>query len=154
MARMHSKKHGKAKSRKPVVELGKPPEGVSSKQVEELVVSYAKQGVPQAMIGEKLKKEHGILYVKQATGKRMHQILDEHKVAPQIPQDLLDLMKRAVGMRAHIERNKQDIHNTVRLHRAESKIWRLTRYYVREGKLPENWKYDPNEAALIIKGKA
>jgi small subunit ribosomal protein S15 len=152
---MHSKKHGKAKSRKPIVELGKPPEGgMSGKQVEELIVGYAKQGMNQALIGETLKKKHNVPYIRQYTGKRLLEILKEHKVASAMPSDLLDLMKRAVNMRVHLDRNKQDVHNTVRLRRVESKIWRLAKYYTREGQLPENWKYDPKEAALTIKGKS
>jgi small subunit ribosomal protein S15 len=39
------------------------------------------------------------------------------------------------------------------LHRIESKIKRLSRYYARMGTIPENWKYDPKEAELLIKGK-
>ncbi len=153
---MHSKKHGKAKSRKPVVELGKIPEGaeVTKEQVVELIVKYAKQGMGPAQIGEKLKREHKVPYVRQYTGKRLVEILDEHKLSGDIPSDLMNLMKTAVGMHNHLDRNKQDKHNVMRLRRVESKIWRLTKYYVREGKLPEHWKYDPKQAELIIKGKA
>ena len=152
---MHSKKHGKAKSRKPVVELGTMPadSSVTKEQVEELIVKYAKQGMGPAAIGEKLKLEHNVPYVRQYTGKRLLEILKEKKLAPQIPSDLMDLMRTAVTMRAHLGKNKQDVYNTVRLKRIESKIWRLTRYYVREGALPDAWKYDPKQAELLIKGK-
>jgi len=33
----------------------------------------------------------------------------------------------------------------------ESRIRRLGKYYVREGQLPEGWRYNPREAALLIK---
>ncbi len=155
MARMHSKKHGKAKSRKPVVELGAVPTGspISKGEIEDLAVKYTKQGMSPAQIGEKLKREHSVPYVKQYTGKRLVQILKEKKVAGQIPADLMDLMRKAVIMHAHMEKNKQDKHNGLRLKRVESKIWRLSKYYIREGELPGKWKYDPKQAELLIKGK-
>ena len=153
---MHSKKHGKAKSRKPVVEIGKIPSGaeVTKQQVEELIVKYAKQGMPPALIGEKLKREHNIPYIRQYTGMRLADILKEKKLAGAIPPDMMDLMRTAVRMHSHLEKNKQDKHNELRLRRTESKIWRLTKYYVREGVLPSDWKYDPLQAELLIKGKA
>lgn len=152
---MHSKKKGKAKSRKPVVEFGVAPSGaaLSKEEIEELIVKYAKQGMGPAQIGERLKSEHKILYVRQHTGKRLVEILKEKKAAGQIPADLMDLMKKAVTMHAHMEKNKQDRHNALRLKRVESKIWRLTKYYLREGELPGGWKYNPKQAELLIKGK-
>lgn len=152
---MHSKHRGKAKSRKPVVEIGKAPAGaeLTKQQVEELIVKYAKQGMGPALIGEKLKRKHNVPYVRQITGKRLVAILEENKLSGEIPSDLMDLMRTAVGMRNHLGKNKQDVANTVRLRRIESKIWRLTKYYVREGKLPEQWKYDPAQAELLIRGK-
>ena len=33
----------------------------------------------------------------------------------------------------------------------ESRIRRLASYYVSEGKLPEGWRYNPREAALLVK---
>ncbi|MFI5412643.1 MAG: 30S ribosomal protein S15 [Candidatus Micrarchaeales archaeon] len=156
MARMHGSGHGKSKSRKPVVELGKIPSDatVTKEQVEELIVKYAKQGMGPAQIGERLKIEHKIPYIRQYTGKRLMEILKEKKLAGEIPPDLMDLMKTAVTMHKHLEKNKQDKHNTLRLRRIESKIWRLTKYYVREGKLPDQWRYDPKQAELLIKGNA
>jgi small subunit ribosomal protein S15 len=137
------------------VELGVIPEGagITKEQIEELIVKYAKQGMSPAGIGEKLKREHNVPYVRQYTGKRLTQILKEKKLAGEIPSDLMDLMRSAVTMRGHLEKNKQDKYNSLRLKRVESKIWRLTRYYVREGTLPQGWKYDPKQAELLIKGK-
>lgn len=156
MARMHGNSHGKAKSRKPVVEIGKIPSdaAITSAQIEDLIVKYAKDGMGPALIGEKLKNEHKVPYVRQYTGKRMLQILKEKKLVGDIPADLMDLMRTAVNMRKHLEKNKQDKHNELRLRRTESKIWRLTKYYSREGVLPDGWKYDPKQAELLIKGKA
>lgn len=153
---MHSKKKGKSKSRKPVVEIGVIPSGsqVTKTQIEELIVGYAKQGMSPALIGERLKRDHGIPYIRQFTGMRLMEILQEKHLAGEIPPDLMDLMRTAVTMHNHLNKNKQDKINFIRLKRIESKIWRLTKYYVREGVLPDNWRYDPKEAELLIKGKA
>ncbi len=154
MARMHTGRHGKSKSRKPDVELGSVPEGFTGtkESVDESIVGYAKQGMHQALIGERLKKEHGLKYIKQLYGKRLGTILKEKGYAPQYPQDFFDLLRRATVLRRHLAKNSNDVHNRTRLTRIESKIWRLTRYYKRSGALPTDWKYEPEKVALLIKG--
>jgi small subunit ribosomal protein S15 len=153
MARMHSKRHGKAKSRKPLAEeLEKP--GIDRKEVEEIIVNYAKQGMGPAMIGQKLKSEHNVPYIKHYMGRRLADILEEKGLKGQMPADLMDLMKKAVNLNAHLDANKQDKSNTVRLKRIESKIWRLTKYYIRTGALPQGWRYDAQQAKLLIKRSA
>ncbi len=154
MARMHTGKHGKAKSRKPEVEIGKAPEDakLSKAEIEKIIEDYSKQGMGPEIIGQYLKDKHGVPYIRQIMGKRLVQIMDERKLSRALPADMLNLMKKAVGMRKHLSSNKQDLHNRLRLVRTESKIWRLSKYYKREGTLPKDWKYDPEQAALIIKG--
>jgi small subunit ribosomal protein S15 len=154
MARMHTKKHGKAKSRKPMLDAATNESGLDKAEIEKLISDYAKQGMGPAQIGEKLKREHKVLYIRKATGQKLMQILKEKKLAGQIPPDMLDLMRRAVNMRAHLSTNKKDVHSIVRLGRVESKIWRMAKYYMREGVLPKGWRYDPQQAELLIRGKA
>ncbi|MEM3227922.1 MAG: 30S ribosomal protein S15 [Candidatus Micrarchaeaceae archaeon] len=156
MAKMHTKRHGKAKSRKPAAEsLGDIALQEAERQrIEQIIEGYAKQGMSPAMIGEKLKKEHGVKYIKAMMGKRLVQILKEKKLTGELPQDLMDLMKRAVILHKHLERNKHDAYSRTRLQRVESKILRLSNYYRREKVLPAGWKYDPLQAELIIKSKA
>jgi small subunit ribosomal protein S15 len=149
MARLHTRRHGKSKSRKPL-ESEMKVEAEKSK-VEETIVAYAKQGMKGAMIGQTLKKELGVGYIRPLLGKRLGAYLKEKGFEGAIPSDMMDLMKRAVNMRKHLKTNHRDIHNNTRLKRVESKIWRLGKYYKREGKLPDTWKYDPEQAALMIK---
>jgi small subunit ribosomal protein S15 len=153
MARMHTGKHGKSKSRKPEVEMGKMPEGIelSKKEIKEKIAGYARQGVSPSQIGQYLKEKDGIPYIRQALGARLLSIMDEMKVSSSLPPDLTDLIRKALKLRKHLEKNKQDVHNRIRLGRTEAKIWRLTKYYKREGSLPADWKYDPAKAALTIK---
>ena len=113
MARMHTGKHGKAKSRKPVAEQVVIPEGAPSKEeAAKLIADYAKQGMHHAAIGQKLRDEHSIPYIKHYFGKRLHVVLEEEKVAGEYPQDFMDLLKRAVKIRRHLAKNKNDKHNT------------------------------------------
>ncbi|HVC58297.1 MAG TPA: 30S ribosomal protein S15 [Candidatus Acidoferrales bacterium] len=153
MAKMHSKKQGKSKSRKPVMGAVQLPQGIPAKaQIVEIITGYAKQGMSPQMIGLKLKTEHNVPYIKEIMGQRLVTILKEKKLANALPYDMLDLMKKAVNMRHHMEKNKQDASNKLRLSRTESKIWRLSKYYMREGVLPNGWRYDPKQAELLIKG--
>ncbi|MCL5412197.1 MAG: 30S ribosomal protein S15 [Candidatus Marsarchaeota archaeon] len=155
MARMHSKKHGKSKSRKPVIEAGAVPEGLtlSKDQITELALEYARQGLGPELIGEKLKREHGVPYIKQIMGKRLVAVLAEKGHKQAIPSDLMNLIRKAVRINQHMAKNGQDAHNKINLVRTESKIWRLTKYYKSAGALPEGWHYDPKEAVLLVKGR-
>ena len=154
MARMHTKKHGKAKSRKPMLESATNESGMAKEQIEETIEEYAKQGMGPAQIGERMKTEHKVKYIRHATGKRLMQILREKGLTGSVPPDMLDLMKKAVNMRGHLSSNKGDIHSRIRLNRIESKIWRLSKYYIGNGSLPKGWRYNPQQAELLIKGKA
>lgn len=151
MARMHSRKKGKSGTRKPNIKV--PPEWVqyNKKDIEAMVVKLAKEGHPPSMIGLILRDQYGVPDVKLICKQTITQILRKHGLAPEIPEDLLNLIKRAVRMRRHLEENKKDIHNKVKLTHVESKIRRLAKYYVRKGYLPAGWKYNPETAALLVK---
>ncbi len=153
MARMHTGRHGRSKSRKPWMEPGKRPEDLklNDEEAVKLIVEYAKQGKPQALIGQMLKERHGVPYIKQQFNKRLNVILSENGFRSDIPPDLMDLFRKAIRLRRHIEKNHNDVHNKTSLSRLESKIWRLSNYYKSTGAMPSNWKYDPVQVALLIK---
>ncbi len=149
MARLHTRKHGRSKSRKPLDSVAKAE--ADKKEIEEIVATYAKQGMKATIIGQKLKDEKKAGYLKPVLGKRLTVLMEEKGFKSDIPADLLDLMTKAVKMRKHLSSNHKDVYNTTRLQRVESKIWRLGKYYRSSGKLPAEWKYDPEQAALRIK---
>ena len=153
MARMHTGKHGKSKSRKPHISeetpLAEPK--IPKEEIMRLISEYSSQGTRPELIGQYLKDKHGVPYLRKALGKKLMQFMEEKKLAGELPPDLLNLMRKAVSLRKHLSTNKQDVHNRTRLIRTESKIWRLGKYYKKEGRLPLNWKYDPVQAALITK---
>ena len=61
-------------------------------------------------------------------------------LAPSIPEDMYFLIKKAVDVRKHLERNRKDRDSKFRLILIESRIHRLTRYYKRTEQLPPTWK--------------
>lgn len=61
-------------------------------------------------------------------------------LAPEIPEDLYHLIKTAVAIRKHLERNRKDKDSKFRLILVESRIHRLARYYKRMKKLTPVWK--------------
>ena len=63
----------------------------------------------------------------------------------------MNLIKRAVNIRDHLEENPKDLHSKRGLTIIEARIRKLASYYVKEGELPEGWRYDPQEAALLVK---
>jgi small subunit ribosomal protein S15 len=148
---MHSGAHGKSESKRPI--RSKAPEWVKTRpeEISDKVVELARKGVSQSIIGMSLRDQYGIPLVKQAAGKKISQILREQQVAPPLPQDLLDLVRRAMDLRRHLESNKKDLNAKQGLMRIESKIHRLSNYYVRQGVLPEDWKYVPEKMVLLVR---
>ncbi|MEM5870871.1 MAG: 30S ribosomal protein S15 [Candidatus Aenigmatarchaeota archaeon] len=122
----------------------------SKEEVEKLVVKLAREGYMPSMIGLILRDSYGIPNVKEITGKNILQILEKNDIRLEIPEDLLNLMKRAVRLREHLSIHKKDKSSQRGLILIESKIRRLEKYYKRVGKLPKDWKYDPETAKIIV----
>jgi SSU ribosomal protein S15P len=121
---------------------------MSPEEVEELVVSLYRRGYPPSTIGVILRDQYGIPLVKAATGKSVLQILRERGLAPEIPEDLSNLIRKALKIRRHLEEHPKDYHSKRGLQLVESKIHRLVKYYKREGILPPDWKYEPDKIVL------
>lgn len=121
-------------------------------EVEMLIEELAKRGYSPSMIGIILRDQYGIPLVKQVTGKKITQILEEKKLAPQIPEDLFNLLRKAVNVRRHLTEFPKDKVSKKALEEIESKIRRLSEYYKEVGKLPQNWTYDPAKAELLVSG--
>ena len=151
MARMHSKKKGKSGSKHPAAEISPKWLQYSKEEIIELVLQMTKEGKNSSKIGLILRDQHGIPRVKAVVGKTISEILDENKMLPKYPEDMMNLMRKAVRLRKHLAGNKQDKHNTRILKLTESKIKRLIAYYKKTGKLAQGWYYTPEEAALLVK---
>jgi small subunit ribosomal protein S15 len=123
---------------------------MSPSDIELLVVELARKGYTPSMIGIILRDQFGIPLVKQVIGKKVEEILEKHGVKIVVPEDLFNLMKRAVNLRRHLEEHPKDTHSMRGLIEIESKIHRLVKYYKRVGKLPPDWEYNPETAKLIV----
>ena len=150
MARLHTRKKGKSSSKKPV---GKRSVGwirASKSEVEAVIEKLAREGESEARIGVVLRDQYGVPNAKLVLGQSISSFLKEKNLAPKFPSDLMDLIRTAVGLRKHLKQNPRDVQNKVKLTHIESKIRRLVRYY-RGKKLPKDWTYVPEEAALLVK---
>ena len=123
----------------------------TTEEIEELIVKFNREGKTASEIGVTLRDQYGIPSVKAVTGEKITQILEKKGQANDYPEDILNLIKRAVNIRDHLKENPKDIHSKRGLTIIESRIRRLGSYYSKEGKLPEGWRYDPKEAALLVK---
>jgi small subunit ribosomal protein S15 len=97
-----------------------------------------------------LRDRYGVPDAKLITGKKVTAILKENNVAPNIPEDLTNLIVKALRLRKHLSVNKKDVHNKRSLNLAESKIRRLVKYYKQEKVLPRDWFYKPETAEMMI----
>jgi len=150
MARMHSRAKGKSRSTKPSRRFVPGWLKYKPREVELLVVKYAKEGKNSSQIGLYLRDEYGIPDVKLVTKKSITQILKEKKLLKEIPEDLMALIRKAVLIRKHLADNKKDMPAKRGLQLTESKIKRLTKYYKKKGRLPLTWRYDPERIKLVV----
>jgi len=150
MARMHSRKRGKAGSTKPAKKVVPSWLTYKSKEIEMLIMKYAKEGFTPSQIGARLRDAYGIPDVKLICKKPITAILDEKKLLKDIPEDLMALIKRSIILRKHMEENKHDMPGKRGLQLTDSKINRLVKYYKRTGKLAADWKFDPKRASMYL----
>lgn len=150
MARIHARRRGSSSSKKPY-RVGRP-EWIEAERDEivKLIIDYHKKGLSTSEIGIKLRDLHGVPDVKTALGTSMYSILEDNKVKMDLPEDIMNLMKRAVRLHRHIEENPGDKMNKRALFLTESKIRRLGKYYIRKKVLPQGWAYTPKMAKLAV----
>jgi small subunit ribosomal protein S15 len=102
------------------------------------------------MIGVILRDQYGVPLAKAITGQKIEEILEKYGVKMVVPEDLYNLLRRAVNLRKHLAVHPRDTHSKKGLIEIESKIHRLVKYYKRVGKLPPDWTYDPEKASVIV----
>jgi small subunit ribosomal protein S15 len=150
---MHSRRRGSSGSDRPTAD--EPPEwsDVDEDAIEERVVELAEEGHDPSQIGLELRDEGvqgtPVPDVKLATGKKVTEILGEHDAAPDLPEDLRNLMERAVRLRDHMDENPGDAQNKRALQNTESKIRRLVDYY-RGDELDAEFTYEYDEARELL----
>lgn len=147
---MYSRRKGKAGSKKPVRKVKPVWIRYTAKEIEQLVVKLVKAGKSASEIGVILRDTYGVPDVKTLTKKKISRILDENKISPKLPYDLVALIKKDIAIMKHLETNRRDMTARRGLILTESKIRRLTKYYKRVDKLSADWSYDRGKAKLLI----
>ncbi len=150
MARMYARKRGKSGSKKPPVKVVPKWTKYKKEQVEKLVVDLAKKGYSSAVIGLILRDKYGIPDVRAITGKKTSKIMKEHGVYGEIPEDLFNLLKKAVNLHDHLAKHKSDKHSRRGYQLLISKINRLIKYYKKKKVLPQDFKYDVEKVRILI----
>lgn len=150
---MHTRRRGSSGSDRPAAD--EPPEWseVDESAIEERIVELADAGHSPSEIGLKLRDEGvdgtPIPDVSLATGRKVTEILEDHDADPEIPEDMRNLLERAVRIREHLQENQNDHSNRRALQNAESKVRRLADYY-RGDELPEDFEYTYENAKELL----
>ena len=148
MGRLHTHNHGKSHSTRPVT-LKKPSWiSQSDKEIEELITKYGKEGLTPSQIGIKLRDQHAIPLVRPIINKGITEVLDENNLKTELPEDLANIVNKAVGLQKHLKVHKSDHRNVRSLELIEAKVHRLAVYYKKIGRIPKNWKYKSVVAQL------
>ena len=148
MGRMHTHRHGKSHSIRPVTLRAPSWITIGPKEIEELVVKYTKDGMTPSQIGIKLRDQHSIPLIKPILKKSIGEILTENNLTSEMPEDLDNIVKKAIGLQKHLKANNGDYRNVRSLELIEAKVHRLSVYYKRIGRIPKNWKYKSVVAQL------
>ncbi|MGI0033206.1 MAG: 30S ribosomal protein S15, partial [Nitrososphaeraceae archaeon] len=98
-------------------------------------------------IGIKMRDQYGVPLIRQILGKGINQLLEENNSTLEMPEDLNQLVQKALALQSHLKVHNTDKRNIRSLELIEAKIHRLSKYYKRKGKIPQNWKY----AAVIAR---
>jgi small subunit ribosomal protein S15 len=150
---MHTRRQGSSGSDKPATD--EPPEwsDVDADAIESRVVELAEDGYDPSQIGLKLRDEGvqgtPVPNIKAATGKKVTEILEENDAAPELPEDMRNLLEKAVNLREHMDENQQDHSNKRALQNTESKIRRLANYY-RGDQLDQDFEYTYENAKVLL----
>ncbi len=124
---------------------------LSKEEIEEQVVSLSNAGHTPSSIGLILRDEHGVKNFREVMGKTIQEVLKENDLLGEMPEDLLNLIKRSVVLYNHMNKNKKDYSAKRGYELTVSKIRKLTKYYSKKSKIPHGWTYTPEQAALLVK---
>ncbi|MGC2572084.1 MAG: 30S ribosomal protein S15 [Candidatus Nitrosopolaris sp.] len=141
MARIHAHTRGKSHSVRPTSKNSPPWLTSSPAEISSLVLQLSKEGLSPSMIGIKMRDEHGIPLVKNIIDKTITQIRSENGIKEEMPEDLHQLVQKALALQRHLRSHNTDHRNVRSLELIEAKIHRLSKYYKRNEKIPKDWKY-------------
>jgi len=150
MARMYSRKRGRAGSKRPSKIAIPTWVSYKSEEIDKLILKLYKSGNSISKVGMILRDNYGIPSVRYITKNRIGKILKTNNSAPKLPEDITALIKKDIRLVKHLDGNKKDMTVWRGLQITESKINKLAKYYKREKVLPSDWKFDRKTAKLFI----
>ncbi|GLH14898.1 hypothetical protein R5R35_014756 [Gryllus longicercus] len=154
MGRMHAPGKGISQSALPYRRSVPTWLKLTSDEVKDQIKKLAKKGLTPSQIGVILRDSHGVAQVRfvcnEKVGNKILRIMKSEGFTPDLPEDLYYLIKKAVAIRKHLERNRKDKDSKFRLILVESRIHRLARYYKTKSVLPPNWKYESSTASALV----
>ena len=86
-----------------------------------------------------------------AAKKNITEILKAHNLLGEIPEDLLNLIRKSVRLREHMQKNKKDMSAKRGYQLTVSKIRKIAKYYVEKSRMPKNWRFTEEQAELLAK---
>ena len=123
---------------------------ITSQEVKDIIAKMAKKGLTPSQIGVLLRDNHGVAQVSSVTNSKILRILKGQGLAPTLPEDLYCLIKKAVQVRKHLDKFRQDKDAKFRLILIESRIHRIARYYKAAKALPPTFKYESATASTMV----
>ncbi|KAK9889142.1 hypothetical protein WA026_004412 [Henosepilachna vigintioctopunctata] len=150
MGRMHTPGKGISQSALPYRRSAPTWQKLTPEEIKEQILKLGKKGLTPSQIGVILRDSHGVTQVRFVTGSKILRIMKAMGLAPDLPEDLYYLIKKAVAIRKHLERNRKDKDSKFRLILVKSRIHRHARYYKTKSVLAPNWKYESNTASALV----
>jgi small subunit ribosomal protein S15 len=146
MARIHAHTHGKSHSTRPI--SYNVPSWINQKsELSTIILQLSKDGLSPSEIGVRIRDQYGVPLIKPILGKGIIQLLEENNSTPEMPEDLNQLVQKALALQKHLKFHNTDKRNIRSLELIEAKIHRLSKYYKKKGRIPLTWKY----AAVIAR---
>ncbi|XP_031518567.1 40S ribosomal protein S13-like [Papio anubis] len=123
---------------------------LTSDDVKEQIYRLAKKGLTPSQIGVILRDSHGAAQVRFVTGNNILRLLKSKGLAPDLPEDLYHLIKKAVAVQKHPESSRKNKDAKFRLILIESWIHHLARYCKTKRILPPSGKYQSSTASALV----
>ena len=123
---------------------------ISKEELEKTIIKLHDTGMSPSRIGLTLRDQYGVPNTKLVLGISISSFLKDNNALADIPEDLTNLMRKAIHVRKHIKANKKDVHNKRALQLTENKIRRMVKYYHDSGRLAPDWTYSPETAEILI----
>merc|ERR1712141_438897 len=144
MGRMHTPDKGISRSSLPYRRSAPSWQKTTSEEVVDIICKNAKKGLTPSQIGVILRDSYGIPQVSSVTGTKILRILKANGLAPSLPEDLYQMIKKAVAVRKHLEKQRKDKDSKFLLILIESRIYRTA------GTLPPNFRYNSATASTLV----